>query len=276
MRFWREPLVHFLVLGGGLFAAYALFAPEGEAPRERIVVDVGRVRSLERTFEAAWNRSPTEDERQGLLDDFLAEEVLYREALKLGLDGDDVVIRRRMRLKMEFLLQEGLALAAPDEAALRAFFEADRDRYRDPDRIAFQQIYLGEGRDARDVDAWKAFAVRLNGQDPPNPRQLEQGTLLPPRMGPAPSAEIDSTFGAGFADELRAQPVGPWGGPVRSGYGWHLVLVETLAPAEEPDFDAVRAEVERDFAYDRERAAAAALVERLKQGYDIVIDGTPP
>ena len=142
-RFFKETLVQFLVLGAGLFLAYSLFAPQPEIPRERIVVDRPLARSLEDAFEAVWNRPPTASERRGLIEDHLAEEVLYREAQKLGLDQDDVVIRRRMRQKMHFLLQDSLALAPPDEVALRAFYEAEQDRYREPDRRSFQQLYLG-------------------------------------------------------------------------------------------------------------------------------------
>ena len=109
MRFWKEPLVQFLVIGGLLFVGYTVFAPEAEPPREQIVVGALRIQSLEQSFEATWKRPPTASERQGLIDDFLVEEVFYREAQNLGLDQDDIVIRRRMRQKMEFLLQDGLA-----------------------------------------------------------------------------------------------------------------------------------------------------------------------
>jgi hypothetical protein len=119
----------------GLYLTYSLFAPPPEGPREQIVVDQPVVRSLEAAFEAVWKRPPTASERQGLINDHIAEEVLYREAQKLGLDQDDVVIRRRMRQKMQFLLEGSLALAPPDEATLRAFYEAEWERYSEPARV---------------------------------------------------------------------------------------------------------------------------------------------
>jgi len=271
MRLFREPLIQFLILGGGLFAAWTLLAPAPEAQRERIEVDPARIASLEQGFSAVWKRPPTGAERQGLIEDYLAEEVMYREAQKLGLDQDDVVIRRRMRQKMEFLLQESLATAPPDEDALRAFFDAGRERYRAPDRIGFRQVYLGDRQGEAAQAEWAALLDRLNSESPPDPASLGGGILLPSQMGPAAMQEIDRAFGEGFADRLKGQPAGRWSGPVRSGYGWHLVLIEAVEAGAEPDFDAVRAAVERDHAYETERKARSALIERLRQGYDIVV-----
>ncbi len=271
MRIWKEPLAQFLVLGGLLFLSYSLFAPEPEAARETIVVDAPLIASLEQSFEAVWKRSPTPEERQGLVDDYLAEEVFYREAQKLGLDQDDVVIRRRMRQKMEFLLQDGLARTQPDEAVLRAFFEADPDRYKGPDRFSFRQIFLGDGETDAGVASWKALLVRLNSADPPGTRLLGSPSLLPAEMNAASVREIDGTFGDGFATRLSELPAGKWVGPVASSFGSHVVFVEAVRTADPPEFDAVRAEVERDFAFERQRDAQDALIERLKQEYEIVI-----
>ncbi len=271
-RLFKEPLVQFLLLGAGLFLAYALFTPQPEVPREQIVVDRPVVRSLEAAFEAVWNRPPTASERQGLIDDYLAEEVLYREAQKLGLDQDDVVIRRRMRQKMQFLLQDSLALAPPDESALRAFYEAEQERYREPDRHSFQQLFLGARQGSEEAARWEALAVRLNGAEPSELEQLAQPSLLPPRMVSARPAAIDRIFGAGFAKKIEGLESGRWSGPVTSPYGWHLIWVEAVDSGGQPSFETVRAQVERDLAYQRQQEAEAALIERLKQQYEIVIE----
>lgn len=269
MRLLKEPVVHFLLLGGLLFVAWTLFAPPGETPRESIIVDSAVIESLEQNFEAAWKRPPDAEERDALIADFLAEEVLYREAQKLGLDQDDGVIRRRLRLKMEFLLQDALSLARPAETELRAFFEADRARYAEPDRLSFRQIFLGAG----DGRAGRALLVRLNGEDPPDPTLLGQGTLLPLAMQSVAEAEIARTFGGDFVPRLRAAPQGRWSGPVESAYGWHLVRLEGVQAGGTPDFDALRAEVERDFLFQQQQEAKSALIGRLKRNYDIVIEG---
>ncbi len=273
MRFWKEPLAQFLILGGLLFLAYGVLAPKQDAPAERIAITAPMIESLAQSFESVWKRPPTEEERRGLIDDYLAEEVLYREAQKLGLDSDDVVIRRRLRQKMEFLLQDGLSRIEPDEAQLRAFFDANPDRYVGPDRISFQQIYLGERQSDEESAVWDALIVQLNGANPPDTRELGKGSLLPPAMGSAPAQEIDRSFGTGFAEMLTGLPIGAWTDPVQSTFGWHIIRVDQVQTAGAPNFEEVRAEVARDFAYQQENDAAKALIERLKQGYQIEIDG---
>jgi len=176
-----------------------------------------------------------------------------------------------MRQKMEFLLSDSLALAPPAEVELKAYFDAHAERYRDPDRVGFRQVYLGEAAGEADRAQWAALREQLNSGSPSDPETLGRGTLLPSRMGSASDEDIDRAFGEGFAARLKGQPPGRWSGPVESGYGWHLVLIDAIEPGAEPDFAAVRPAVERDFAYERERDAAAAMVERLKQGYDIVV-----
>jgi len=252
-RLFREPLVQFLALGGVLFAAYALLAPAEETPPERIVIDHPVIDSLEAAFQATWKRPPTASERQGLIDDYIAEEVLYREAQKLDLDQDDVVIRRRMRQKMEFLLQSSLALAPPDEASLRVFYEAEQERYKEPDRRSFRQLYLEPHNGTADVARWEALAVQMNGTDPPDPEQVSQPSLLPPQMKLAHSDAIDRVFGKGFAERIQTQESLRWTGPVASSYGWHLIWIESVEPGGPRAFEAVRAQVERDFAYQRRR-----------------------
>jgi len=271
-RLFKEPLVQFLFLGAGLFVAYTLFAPNSEAPRERIVVDQRVVESLEAAFEAARKRWPTASERQGLVDGHIAEEVLYREAQKLGLDQDDVVIRRRMRQKMVFLLQDTLALVPPDESALRAFYEAEPERYQEPDRRSFHQLYLGARENPEDNVRWTALVARLNGAQDADLDQLGMPSLLPPRMEAASLAEIDRVFGADFAKRIEALEAERWSGPITSSFGWHLVRIDTLVPGLQLSFETVRAEVERDFAYRRQQESEAALIERLKQQYEIVIE----
>jgi hypothetical protein len=261
-----------LLLGGGLFAAYTLFAPPTEAPRELIVVDAAVTQGLEQSFKSIWTRPPTDTERRGLIEDFLVEEILYREAQNLGLDKNDIIVRRRMRQKMEFLLQESLSTTAPDEAALRDFFKAEASRYREPGRISFRQIFLGEGVGDGDQEQWAALLRRLNDDDATDLGRIGQGAQLPARISSATAQSIDGAFGIGFFDTLHQKPVGRWDGPIGSSQGWHLVFVESIQAAREPDFEKVRVAVARDYADQRNREAAAALVGRLKQGYEIVID----
>jgi hypothetical protein len=273
MRLWHEPLVQFLVLGGAVFLAYSFLAPEPDLPREEIVVGPPAIRALEQSFEAAWKRPPTDAERQGLIDDFLVEEVFYREAQKLGLDQDDVVIRRRMRQKLEFLLQEGMSGYKPEDAVLEEYLQANLATYTEADRISFRQIYLGDGADA--AAAAPGILARLKAEPGLDPDTLGKRTLLPAGLDAVPTTDADRTFGSGFGAALVALPAEVWSGPVRSGFGLHLVKVERIDKASPPQLEAVRNAVLRDYLHAEERKAMEALVARLKQCYEIIIENPP-
>ena len=272
LRLIREPVLQFLILGGGLFAAYAAFAPPEEAPREEITITAARIESLSANFERTWRRSPSDEELDGLLSDYIAEEVLYREALKLGLDQDDLVVRRRMRQKMELLLADALSAAPPGEAELRAYLDANKERYRQPDRITFQQVFLGPA-ESRGGGDWADLAERLNGEPDIDLASIGAPSLLPPGMEDASAAAISGVFGGGFAAELPSLKTGQWSGPVESSYGLHLVRIDKFVESSDPVFEDVRAEIARDMAYSREREARIELVERLKENYDISVEG---
>ncbi len=271
-RLAKEPVLQFLILGGAFFITYATFAPPEAPPREEIVITAARVESLTANFERAWRRPPTEQEREGLIEDYLTEELMYREALKIGLDRDDLVVRRRMRQKVELLLGDALAAALPGEEALRAHYEAEKKDYRTPDRLSFQQVFLGPLNDAERPTEWDDLVKRMNGDQQFDFASIGAPSLLPPAMNAASTRDIDRSFGADFSASLIDLPVGAWAGPVSSSYGRHLVRIETVSPGEIPSFEDVRETVSRDLQYQREREARDELIDRLKQSYDISIE----
>jgi hypothetical protein len=157
-------------------------------------------------------------------------------------------------------------------AFVRAFYEAEHERYKESDRRSFQQLFLGVLQGPEEAAHWEALAVRLNGAEPFDLEQLAQPSLLPPRMELAGPTAIDRIFGADFAKKLVGLSSGRWSGPITSTYGWHLVRIDAVVPGSQPSFETVRAQVERDLAYQRRQEAEAALIERLKQQYEIVTD----
>lgn len=271
-RFLKEPVLQFLILGGGLFAAYAAFAPPEAAAPEAITVSAARVESLSENFKATWRRPPTEAELNGLIDDYVAEEVFYREALKLDLDEDDLVVRRRMRQKMEVLLENVLALAPPTEEDLRAHFEANMEAYRDPDRITFEQLFLGPAEAANEAPGWAALAQRLNEDPDVDIAAMSAPSALPPGMSDATEASVARAFGQSFAAETASSALNEWSGPIESAYGWHLVHLVAVTPGGDPVFDDMRRRVEQDLAYQRELEARAEFTTRLKAGYDVSVE----
>ena len=276
-RAWyREPLVHFLGLGLLLFGLYALVNPqEGVDTDRRIVVTESDVDWLRTTFASQWNRQPTDAELEALIDGHIREEVYYREALALGLESDDTIIRRRLVQKMEFL-SEDLALAAdPTADALRSFFEDHPDLYRVPPRLTFTHIYFSpDQRGPRTPEDVREALARL-GNGPVSAAVLDtmgDRFLLDYEYGGLLPADIDRLFGEGFGQSLLELDTGGWQGPVESAFGLHLVRIDERADSVLPSFDEVPEQVRRDFDADRRLQMNTDFYAALRDRYAIEVD----
>jgi hypothetical protein len=270
-RILREPLLHFFVLGAGLFALFAwLRGPLADSP-ERIHVDAARVEQLALGFARTWQRPPTQEELAGLLNDYVREEILYREALALGLDRDDTIVRRRMRQKLEFLSEDIAPVADPDEAALTRHLVEHADAYRIEPRIALRQVFVSRDRrgDAALADA-QALLLRLSTD--PSAAEAGDASLLPDVLPLAPLGEVARVFGEAFAEEVAELPAGQWSGPVESGFGLHLVLVEQREEGRTPALDEVREAVRNDWLAARRAEANEAFYRSLRERYEVTVD----
>jgi len=269
-RILGEPFLHFLTLGAVVFALFGAIgegAPGGSESTIRI--SEARVGQIKAAFRQVWRRDPTAAETQGLIDDYIREEVLYREALALGLDRNDPVIRKRLRYKIEFLADSGAALMDPGDQVLRQFLEDNADDYRVVPRIAFRQIYLGERPGQAEVEKIRVAAAQI---DPDSGHErLGQSTLLPAEIALASPREIDSAFGTGFFSALQDRPRGAWIGPVTSGFGMHLVQVTAMEPGRLPELAEIRGVVLRDWQAGRAEDIRDMQFHELRSRYDIEI-----
>jgi PPIC-type PPIASE domain len=276
-RLLREPLLHFLLLGAALFALHRAVAGPGGVPAAEIVVTRGRLDALAQGFAQTWQRPPTPEELAGLVDDYVRDEVLYREAVAIGLDRDDTVVRRRMRQKLEFLAEDAELGAEPTDADLAAHLAAHPDAYRLDVQLTFTQIFLDPGKRGAALPA-DAAALLETLRAHPEAVDLEtagDSLLLEPRYVDATEADVARQFGAEFAAAIAGQTVGVWVGPVRSGYGWHLVRIDARTPGRTPELADVREAVARDWEAQRRAAALDADYERMKGGYRIQIEAAP-
>ena len=278
---WRrvlcEPLVHFLAAGAVLFGLSAL---AGESwglggGRERIHVSAGKIRQLRETWTRRWGAEPTEEQLRGVVDDFVREEVLYREAIASGLDRDDVVVRRRLAQKVEFLAQNVAAAVAPSETELQEYFGRHAQRYAVPEQVGFSHVYFS--RSARGAEAERVARDALAGLRSGRITVAETSRLgdrfmLQSEYPPQTRAQIRDLFGAEFAARVFELPAGEWAGPVPSSYGAHLVHVRLRVASRVPDLDEVRRQVVRDFEDERLRSAADRYYEGLRRRYDIDVD----
>ena len=269
-RLLREPLVHFLVIGALLFALYAAVSGPAPAPRNQIVVEPARIDQLANSFEAVRQRPPTNDELVALVESFIREEVYYREALALGLDSNDTIIRRRLQQKLEFLTDSGADLIEPGEGDLEAYFEANARTYQNPPGVAFEQVFLGQAPAPERVSATLA-ALRADPEVDAFP--LGEPTLLPGNMTLSDPEAIDRRFGAGFFAALEGLPEREWSGPVGSTFGMHVVRIKDALPASMPLLEDVRDEVLLEWRAAKARELREKVYARLRERYEIVFPG---
>ena len=270
----REPLVQFLVLGGLLFA-YFEWRSGGSGPGStRISITPGLVEHLASGFAKTWQRPPTDAELKGLIDEHVREEIATREATAMGLDRDDTIIRRRLRQKMEFLVEDAVDQAPPSDAELQQWMEKHADALRAEPQVALRQVYLSterRGASAR-IEAEKLLtSLRSAGPDA-RIDALGDASMLPRELPLGPLSEVTRAFGTEFAARIDALEPGQWSGPVESPYGLHLVLVPgRIEPAPLALAD-VRPLVERELLAERRRTQLQALYERLLERYTVTIE----
>jgi len=271
----REPLVHFLLLGLALFLLDAWLRPAtAPAGQGEIVVSEARIRSLVQNFGRTWQRPPTREELDGLVASTIREEVFYREAMALGLDRDDAIVRRRLQQKMEFVSEEAAALAQPTDDDLVAYLAANADAFRIEPRATFSQIHLDPRKRgaALDADARRLLQTLNASGGPADPTQLGDALmLLEPHYGNATQSEVARTFGSEFAEALVRQPVGRWVGPIPSGFGVHLVRLDALTPGGTPTLADVRPLVEREWRNARRAELATAFYDKLRAKYKVTV-----
>lgn len=272
----REPLLHFLLLGAGLFGIYGLVGKPTPDSSGQIVVTRGRVEQLVVGFERTWQRPPTEQDLKGLIEDYIREEVLYRQAKTMGLDQDDTIVRRRMRQKLEFLTEDlASQTVPPTEQELAASLEKHADQYREEPKLTFEHVFFNRKRRGTSAEAAaKSLLTQLNGKhgSAVNLAAAGNASLLPVKLNRASQSEIARLFGEKFSQRLLEVDPGYWAGPIESSYGLHLVFVRERAPGSLPELVQVRDAVRRDLLAERRKQALEAAYTKLRQHYTVVLE----
>lgn len=274
MRFLREPLLHFVVLGAALFALFGVVGQPDAAPPHEIVVTSGKIRNIAAAFARTWQRPPTRQELDGLVQDYVREEVYYREALALGLEHDDTIIRRRLRQKMEFIADDVAARDEPTDADLQRFLQKHATDYRIEDRYTFRHIYLDPERHRDNLDhrARRLLTELRDGGEAADVDGYADPFLLPHAFRDVGAKEVVATLGEQFATGLRHLPLRQWHGPIESAYGVHLVFVNEHIPGREAELAEVRDTVQRDWERERRRETNEQFFQTLIAAYSIRIE----
>lgn len=244
MRLLREPLLHFFVLGALIFSVYANLDVRNEASPDVISIPATQIDRLTAQFTSIWRRSPTDEELDNLIDEYVREEVYYREALTLGLDQNDAVVRQRMRQKIEFLADTGAQMLEPTADELQAYLVANDEKYNLKALRSLEQIFLGQTPNEDDITR---ELQSLNADRTRNTSALSKRSMLPAELRLSRPEAIDSVYGNGFFAQIENFPVGQWSGPVVSAYGVHLVRILDSQGARTPTPEEMRATVLRNW-----------------------------
>lgn len=273
----REPLVHFLLLGAALFVLSGLLDRTDRDGPQTIVITDGQIEHLATVFTRTWQRPPSAEELAGLVRDRVRQEVYYREALTRGLDRDDVVIRRRLQQKLEFLTADLAVVTEPTEAELEAFLRHHAGHFRVDGTFSFEHVYLSPARrgDNLQRDAGALLARLREAGGTPGAEAMGDPFLLADGFRAMPGNEIADLFGEDFATALHDTPPGDWHGPLTSAYGAHLVRVATRSESRLPALAEVRETVRREWLATRQRQAAEDFYRSLLDGYTVIVEDDP-
>jgi hypothetical protein len=276
-RVLKEPLFHFALIGAVIYGLYAV-AGEDETPDERtITVTAGEIKWLSDTWTSRWNRPPTREELDGVLRTFIQEQVLAKEAVAMGLDKGDIVIRRRLAQKLEFLTKDLLTPTDPEPQALEEWFEANHDRYRDPVLYTMTHIYLDpDSRDVQALEEAERIRDQLNALDsvPESLNDYGDPFMLQSYYPEHTAAELAKSFGSGFVTAVEELEPGRWHAPVLSGYGVHVVLVSERRLPEEPVFAEVEDRVRQDWTDETRDELNEQFIANLLDRYEINVEET--
>ncbi len=273
MRLLREPLLQFLVLGSALFGIHAYFTNGAQEAPAKIVVTTAQIANLEQTFARTWQRPPTEDELDGLIEDYVRDEVYYREGKALEVDRDDIVIRRRIRQKMEFFAEDAAA-AAPSDSELSAYLAAHPDRFKAEPIVSFRQVFLSSRRgEALDDDAAKITEALARPEA--DVGALGDSFLLGAEFDARKRSDVVNDFGERFADKLFSIGSGSWQGPLISPFGLHFVFVDERSEGGTPPLADVRDAVAREWSNQHRLDMLDQFYRTLRNRYDIVVEASP-
>ncbi|WP_157995483.1 peptidyl-prolyl cis-trans isomerase [Peristeroidobacter soli] len=271
-RAMREPLLQFLGIAVVLFAANQLMhGGSVQFSNELITISQGRVQQIAESYRLLAGRMPSRAELQALVNDFADEEIAYREAIALGLDADDTIVRRRMRQKLEFLAEEAEASEEPTDEQLAGWLADHAADYRLPERISFRQVMASA--DVRGKRMNEEAAALLNQlRSGADASRLGDPSMLPATLPPTTQRGVAASFGETFADALFAHAGEGWFGPLVTPLGAHLILVLTREPARAPELADIRGKLRSDWIEARRRQQREQFLARLRQRYSVTVE----
>jgi len=270
----REPLLHFLLIGASLFLVYGMQNDGIADQSKRIVFTKTDISRLILVWEKKRQRPPSQIELEGLIEQQVREEVMYRAALSMGLDQNDAIVRRRMAQKVEFITADIAAQSEPTDAELEEYLARHTDVFEVPGRISFVHVYLN--RDQRGENVQQDARSLLEQLSEPGSQKdiMTAGDplMLGQQQDKMTRHDVSRLFGKDFANRVFMLPTGSWQGPVSSGYGLHLVRIDDKTKAVQPDLSVVRDKVYSEWQAQQRRDMDKKFYQSLRQRYEIIIE----
>jgi len=270
----KEPLLAFLLLGAGIFVLFQQLSDEPVQDRAEIIVTEGRIAALSQGFTKVWKRVPSAEEMDKLIQGYIREEILYREALAMGLDHDDSIVRRRMRQKIEFISEDLTRANEPDERELQAYLAAHLQAYRSPSRFSFRQVYFNRSKRGQaaydDAESLLATLQKDSGNHV-DVTTLGDLSMLKQMFREASGRDVAHDLGPQFLHALDTLPVGHWQGPITSAFGLHLVYLDERITGKDPQLKDVRKAVLRDWSSAERKKVNAAFYASLRSRYTVIV-----
>jgi hypothetical protein len=272
----KEPFFHFLVIGAAVYFLYGFFASQAtNEPDNTITVTAAQIDWLEQTWLKRWNRGPTPEERQGLIDAYVKESIMYRQAIAMGLDTDDTIIRRRLAQKLEFLTRDLTEIPSPSKEELRIYFDMNQDQYRTPASLSLTHVYFStDKRQSQTVtDAKEALAkLQAEGELTQSFKDMGDAFMLQQYYPDKTEQDILRLFGNEFSRDAFQIPVGKWTGPVQSAYGLHLVYVQDRIESTMPDLADLQGRVLQDWASEKREDINEKFYASLLSRYEVIVE----
>jgi hypothetical protein len=265
MKSWlKEPLLHFSVAGVLLFAAYDwINRGETENSPYALHLTVAEVDWLRETWTSQWQRAPTDDELRGLVSDYLKESLLAREAMAMGLDENDIIVRRRLAQKMAFLVEGTALLAEPSEQQLRDLYDTHQALFQSPGRVTFSQLFFSDEQIAQ-----RALEELVKNPD----ADVGDPSLLPRTFLAEHRQAVAGLLGEEMAEEIFSMATGSWQGPLASGYGFHLVRIEERVDSATLPFDQAEPRVAEEWHRRTQSRVAQEFYASLLEKYRLSVE----
>ena len=270
-KFLREPFFHFIVIGIALFFLYGLVNKNIDTKNTILITDFD-LENIISSFEMQWKRDPTEQELQSIINQNIKQEVFYQEALKMNLDHNDEIIKRRLSQKMQFLSNDIAALSEPTDDILKVYYKENSNKYLTSTRYTLYQITFSS--DVRKDNYKDASKTLKQFPEATFDEMKKLGDKLPFSyfFEDVNAKELRLQLGSKFPDELKSQEINKWVGPIQSGFGYHLVYITNKVAPSLPDFEVVKKEVLRNYEYDNQIETNELIYQELKKSYDIQFD----